>query len=351
MLSRMVDALVLAGGVAKGAFGAGVLSVLFGKEGKAGADLDVRRVLATSSGALSGSFVAAILNAGTEEARIDELRTVWLEDASFGRAFEPSFHGILGLSGLSGEDRVLEILRSHMKPTPAVRDVELRVVVATLEGTPEDVGGKPATTFESVLSFDRSTFESAQKLEGMFQAVIASAAFPGAFVPVPLEVDGRLVHCIDGGAVNNAPLGDALSGEPEIDRLIVITPQPRVAVDRPSDLRGIGLAMHLGDVLTEERLFRDLSEAYATNAALLALEKVVKDPALRAQVVQAIGWGGRKKISIVELRPPTALAGNAFDGFFSRELREGYVRAGEEAARAWIAGGKRAGTERAGSER
>jgi len=281
----MVDALVLAGGVAKGAFGAGVLSVLLGKEGRASANLDVRRVLATSSGALNGSFAAATLHAGTEEARIDELRTVWIEEASFGRAFQPSLRGILSLSGLSSERRVLEILRRHMKPTPGVRHVELRVAVATLEGTQEEVGGRSATTFESLLSFDGATFE------------------------------------------------------PEISRVFVVTPQPRVAAERPSDLRGVGLAMHLADLLTEERLVRDLSEAYATNLALLELAEVLKDPALRARVMKAIGWARRRPISIVEIRPPTALAGNAFDGFFSRELREGYVRAGEEAARAWLARG------------
>jgi predicted acylesterase/phospholipase RssA len=332
----MTDALILSGGVAKGAFDAGVLSVLLGAEGKAGASVEVRSVVAASSGALNGAFAAAVLHAGTEEEEIARLASLWLDDASFGRVFEPTFAGILGLRGASGEDKVLNILRSGIHPAPGVRTIELRLVVANLAGSVEQVGGAPATTFETVLAFDGSTFESAAGLEAMFRAVTASAAFPGAFVPVPLEIDGRTVMCVDGGAVNNTPLGYALEHPQEIDRVFVISPQPRVDGQVPEDLSGSGLVSHLAEMLIEERLYRDLRGAYAMNEALVRLATVVPDDALRAKVLEAVGWGGRRPIDIVELRPQEDLPGGMFDGFFSRELRETYVRSGEDAARTWL---------------
>ena len=331
----MTDALILAGGVAKGAFAAGVTSVLLGPEGKAGANVDVRSVVGASSGALNAAYAAAVLHAGTEEQEIARLRPLWLEE-SFGRVFEPSLTGVLELRGASNEDKVLDLLRANIVPRPGLRTIELRLVVANLAGTVAMVGGAPATTFESVLLFGPDTFEDAARLETMFRSVTASAAFPGAFVPVSLEIDGRTVECIDGGAVNNTPLQYALQSSAEIDRVFVVSPQPRVSASNPRALQGVALVTHLAEMLIEERLFRDLQEAYAINDSLARLETVVPDPAVRAQVVEAVGWGGRRPITIVEIRPETDLPGGMFDGFFSRDLREAYVRSGEEAARAWL---------------
>jgi predicted acylesterase/phospholipase RssA len=335
----MTDALILAGGVAKGAFGAGVLSVLLGAEGKSEAKVDVHSIVAASSGALNGAYAAAVLHAGTEEREIGRLRTLW-QDESFGRVFEPSLAGVFALRGVSGEDKVLDLLRSNITPMLKVRTIELRLVVTNLAGSVAEVGGTPATTFESVLPFAADTFQSAERLETMFRAVTASAAFPGAFVPVTLEIDGRPVECVDGGAVNNTPLQYALEHPFEIDRVFVVSPEPRVALESPRDLKGLGLITHLAEMLIDERLFRDLQGAYAMNDALARLEEVVPDPALRARVLEAMGCAGRRRLAIVELRPPGNLRGGVFDGFFSRQLREEYVQTGEDVARAWLAGAK-----------
>jgi predicted acylesterase/phospholipase RssA len=334
----MTDALILAGAVAKGAFTGGVLSVLLGPEGKARGRVDVHSVVAASSGALNGAFAASVLHAGTEEAQIGQLKPLWIDDGSFGRVFEPSFAGLFGLRGASGEQKVMDLLRSEIKPAPGVRTIQLRLVVGNLAGSIERIGGAPATTFESVLLFDAPTFESTEGLEPMFQAVTASAAFPGAFVPVPLEIDGRTVECIDGGAVNNTPLAYALEHPFGIDRVFVVTPQPRVTQTQARDLKGGGLVTHLAEMLLEERLYRDLRGAYAMNEALARLEATVPDLGLRGRVLDAIGWGARRPITIVELRPDADLPGDMFTGFFDRDLREGYVKSGEEVARRWLAG-------------
>ncbi len=114
------------------------------------------------------------------------------------------------------------------------------------------------------------------------------------------------MSCIDGGAVNNTPLGYALDHPFEIDRVFVVSPQPRVASSRATDAKGIGLAMHLADMLVEERLYRDLRGAYAVNAALARLAQVVPDAELRAQVLETVGWGGAGKRSRSSSSAPRA---------------------------------------------
>src|SRR5262249_48747438 len=73
------------------------------------------------------------------------------------------------------------------------------------------------------------------------------------------------------------------------------------------------------------------------NRALCELEARLAPDALKT-ALEALRWHKRRRIEIVELRPPHPLEGGSFDGFFSRALRESYVRAGEAAACAGLAG-------------
>src|SRR5262249_17979180 len=111
-----------------------------------------------------------------------------------------------------------------------------------------------------------------------------------------------------------------------------IIPYPRVATVAP-ELHGLSLASRLAEILIQERLVRDLSDALATNTALANLAKVEPDPEKRARILEAIGWADRRPIEIIEIRPREVLPGNAFSGLFSKDLREQYADAGAEAAR------------------
>jgi predicted acylesterase/phospholipase RssA len=170
----------------------------------------------------------------------------------------------------------------------------------------------------------------------MYRAVAASAAFPFVFRPVELHLGQRVVPAVDGGAVNNAPLLHALAGAPEVDRVFVITSFPRV-FSGPVPLRGLGYASHLADVLIEERMFRDLRDADRQTHALRRLAELPLDRSTRHAVLDALGWTGRRPVTIVEIRPDSPLDGNAFTGFVSRRLRESYVTAGLDAGRRAVA--------------
>lgn len=105
----MSDAILLSGAVAKGAFGAGALRVLVRAPG-----LDVRRIVAASSGALNAAYLAGALAAGTERTSLDGLANLWLDHGTFGDAFDVSPRGIVSLEGLSSNAKLLA--------PPAVRE-------------------------------------------------------------------------------------------------------------------------------------------------------------------------------------------------------------------------------------
>jgi NTE family protein len=328
MEAAMADALILAGGVSKGAFGAGALRVLAHE-----AKLDVRRIVAASAGALNGVVLAAGVRRGDAAEATALLTRLWVDRATFGDSFDLSFAGITHLEGLSTNEKVIDILRRHVPPSPEGRPIDFRIVVTAIEGT-LDRRQPPATTFERVLRFDTDAFAGGERFELMLQAVTASTAFPVAYLPVALPLEGRTIECYDGGLVNNAPITHAI-GDPAVTRVFVIAPWPAVWESRPASAHGVGLLSHLADVLVNERLYRDLREAREINRALAELELRLAPEAF-AEALAALGWRRRRQIEIVELRPPHPLEGGSFDGFFSRALRESYVRAGEAAARAWL---------------
>jgi predicted acylesterase/phospholipase RssA len=324
------DALILAGGVAKGAFIAGAVLGLAQT-----VPLRVRRIVATSSGALSGVLLAAAIRDGRGLAIAGaELAALWREKASVAGAFDLSPAGIASRTGLSTSAKLMALLRQYVRPARQRRPIELRLVMTNAAG--DAAGGEgeeETTTFEHVACFRGSAFDDEKGLEEVFRAASASAAFPVAFQPVDMDVSGRRVPCFDGGLVDNAPVKLAVD-DPYVTRVFVVAPYP-ARYEGPPRLHGGALLVHLAEILVQERLCRDLREAHATNHALAELAALVPDPRARRAVLEAIGWKGRRPIEIVEIRPPRALPGGAFDGFCRPALREEYIDAGHEAARAW----------------
>lgn len=331
----MSDALVLAGAVAKGAFTAGVLAEFFAPASKARLGLDVRRVVAASSGAVNGAFLASHLSDGSEAAAMPLLEELWLELGDFRDVFDVSLGALAHGRGISTARKIRALLERFIPPREGTRPVELAVVVTNMNGEVDVVGPELATTYERCLQFSGEAFASPEGLSRVFDAVVASAALPLVFEPVSIKVGARELRCVDGGVCNNTPIKYALAGAPDIDRVFVVAPYPSVQTAAP-ELTGAGLLSALGDALVQERLFRDLREAYEVNRSLRALERALPLSGMRERALAAIGWTGRRVVEIVEVRPRTALEGDPFAGFFSRRLREDYTRVGRDAARATI---------------
>jgi NTE family protein len=196
----------------------------------------------------------------------------------------------------------------------------------------EEAPDAPAqTTFERSFAFTAVDFTSSLGRSRILDCATASATFPLLFAP--WKVDGR--PYLDGGAVNNAPVSYAI--EPfSTRRLVVVSGQP-AEMEQPASLGAVGLLPHVVDVLINERLFRDLRSARKTNRKLEAVEQALSHPAVpeevRIQVRAALDW---KPLEIIEIRPKTALDGNAFAGFGSAELRRAYFDEGKRRAEAML---------------
>jgi predicted acylesterase/phospholipase RssA len=329
----MTDALVLAGAAVQGAFTAGALSVLSEPETQARLGLNIGRIVGASSGALNGTYFAAAVRRGDEAAAGPRLARLWVDEANLGNVLDPSLHDVIATLGLSTDSKVLSLLRRHVQPAaPGGRPIELRLIITNVEGQPIPVDGRAATTFEHVVHLTGPDFDTAEALERVFLAAAASAALPGLFAPVTLPLGDRTVRGFDGGLVDDTPLGHALRGAPEVDRVFVVAPFPRVRAVSPS-LHGLALALHVLDIVIDERLVRDLRHVARVNDVMARLEPLLPDPAQRASVLQALGWADRRPVRVVEIRPDGELPGDSLSGFTSRPLRQQYVQAGIEAAR------------------
>jgi len=318
-------AVVLAGGVAKGAFEAGALDVLVERGGQ------LSQGVGTSSGALNATLLAAGIRAGRQRDATRRLVELWRDDASWMRVFHLSLRDIATRTGISDSSEVLALVRRELPrmATAAVNPVRLRIVVAALRGVESSLYGKPATTFEGVLTFTDGDFDGDAGREQIAQAAAASSAFPLLFHPVDLP---GLGPCYDGGAVNNTPI--QLAASEGLEEIILISPYPAQFRTTPS-LEGVELVSRLVDILIHERVYRDLRAAEAANATIAQLTALASAGTLTdeqlAAVLEALAL---RPLRIVTIRPPVELAGNSFSGFLHKSLREEYIAAGESAARA-----------------
>lgn len=330
-------AIVIGGAVAKGAFAAGALAELTKKLHDDGTP--IRRLVGTSSGALNATMIAAGVRAGAPVAAATALAALWEEKASIWRVFEPDLASWLHRRGASGTQRIVDLLKQECPASPAspTDEVSLRIVVTPLAGV-----GAPRTTFEHVERFEGADLDRRAERERIFRAAAASAAFPFAFGPVPLQGVGP---CVDGGVVNNTPIGEAIDQDPRIDVVYVIAADPAdlsMTSEQAAALGGLDLFLRLVETLVNERLTRDLAEARAVNDWIEVLARLEASgalaPAARDEVIRGL-YPNRdprafRRLELVEIRPERPLEGNPFEAFFRPGLRHAYIEQGRAAARA-----------------
>lgn len=326
-MSAPCTALVLSGAVAKGAFEAGALQVL------TRARIPIVSIVGASAGALNGAVLAAGVHAGRANEAADLLVRTWDERGTWGNAIDLGLRDLLRGRGLSTSRKLGELLRSSIEAfSGGTRPIDLRVVVTAAAGDPTVRQTERRTSFESVAAFTGADFDTPAARERLCTAVTASAAFPGLYSPIAVPALGG--DCLDGGAVNHAPIGHALAGHPEIRRVIVVTHVPSLV--EPPRLRGLDLIGHVGEILVTERLYRDLRAARRVNRQLATLERLRTEGSLPsaqlAAVKRALGLSAKCPIEIVEIRPRAELPGGAFAGLPSRSLRRAYLEAGHRAA-------------------
>jgi predicted acylesterase/phospholipase RssA len=301
-------ALILAGAAAKGPFAAGALSVV---ADRLHSEFRITRVVGTSSGALNAAVFAAGLRVGKPKEAAQKLEELWKDDATVRNivTFQQRKHivkkALAEIRGWGDE-------KQH--------DLKLRIAITTLDGNEVSSGHRHYTTYESTKVYHPTDFTTDAGIDDIAGHAIASAAIPFVFSPVRL--DGTAY--VDGGVVDNAPIAWALHEDQEIEDLIVVTSDPRVAA-RPAHITPFPLVSVI-DVVVRERLTRDLLEAYSFNAELEKLAALGVD---MERVRRQLKW---RRLKIVEVRPPHETAGNFLSGFFFKSQRVDNWEAGRTAA-------------------
>jgi NTE family protein len=325
----MKTALVLAGAVAKGAFEAGVLSVLQEKQ------IQIDAIVATSAGALNAAVYATGVRFANTRLATEVLVSLWSDKAEWRHVVSPSLKGIFGLQGLSTTKALERIVAQGMErvasaaATADKRDISLQLITTSLRGKLHEPKGVSTTTFEHVLKVVASDFDSQQGRAKVAHAASASGAFPVLFVPV--DVDG-VGPCVDGGTVNNTPISWAI--EAGAERVIVVTGNPLQIPAEP--MAGATLIGKEVDIAINERLFRDLLQARRVNRKLRAIDAALEQlpeaqrESTRLAVQSALGWS---PLLITEIRPEEPLSGDAFSGLRDRSQRLAYLEAGRQAAK------------------
>ena len=322
-------ALVLPGAVARGAYEAGVIQVIAEK------DLKIDRIVATSSGALNGLAFALGIRTGHVKEMADKLVDAWVAHGGWSDVLNVSGNGLLLGRGISDSTGLINMMRRIVKPCAGSkkRNVELRIIVTPLNGVVGNIQRREATTYEKIIKFTGEDLDTPARLEKVYNVVAAACALPALFKPV--EIPG-LGFCVDGGAVNNAPIKYALE-ESGVSRIIMPVPFP--AVMPHGDWKsGVGLVNHMLEILINERLYRDLKEATTVNEEIEKLKELTSNGTISQDQFETVVNALKiRSVEITQVRPKENFKSSPFAGFFNRDARVKLIEAGYNAAQTALA--------------
>jgi NTE family protein len=279
-------ALVLSGGGAKGAYGAGVAAELV-EHG-----LTIRLVAGSSAGALNATMIA--------DGRVDRLEALWrglTRDRVYSLRPGVFFAGLLpGWLTLLTLDRA----GSLFDPTPLRELIDASLDLDRVRASPVQllvVTTDLARREERI--FDNRTVTR--------EALLAAAAVPGAFPAV--EVEGTLL--VDGGLTGRAPVLEALSAAAGVERVVVVMSYAPEEHGRPPTTMRLAVeeAFEMGmihqirrDVELARLKFPDVEVDLLTPSAPLLLRPLDFEPAAIARALERgrsdaraclRGWAGR----------------------------------------------------------
>jgi len=310
-------ALVLAGAAGKGPFAAGAVQAL-----SAQSRLQFRFVAGASSGALNAAVFAAGLRSGDSQEAAADLCTLWQNQANLGKV----------LRFKARKQLVLKALRKFAERPTQQKAVKLRISVASLPGRIDEYGG---LRFEEAYTYEAQDLCDARRLDEISEVCVASAALPGLFRPRKAGHGGPY---IDGGVVDNAPIGWALSEDEQVSCVVVVTPTANRV--KPGSFGWLPL-FRIVDMLSAERLHRELNQAKSVNERLdwLTAQQVDLSALLEPELSRrGISLSELRpvcrlqKLDFLEVRPEADLAGNLLTGFLSAQRRLEYIESGRIAA-------------------
>jgi len=266
----MKCALVMTGGIAKGAYQAGVIKSFAENKIKPSV------VVGASAGALNTGMITKLLveDNFTPEQVDEQIIKGWLRETSmltlwgkgdirksdtirniFGDVNSNPFLLIRRLANLQldvwnrlkvllslsflaifNNDSIIEALERNMRtPSKIANDLICAVSLTDLLGTTEYIDGSPINNYGEFVTFN---FRKGQEkdLDSQFklfrQIIQASGSLPGMFPPAQFDLHGtgKKRMYVDGGITKNAPFGRAIKLDPEIQHIFIV---PTTTVTKP----------------------------------------------------------------------------------------------------------------------
>lgn len=380
--------LVLCGGVAKGAYEAGVLKALAERQ------IYPDVIVGISAGAINGAFAAQMLATGQFTATEIERELIyhWRETVDahhlyhgFGRQESPPleqkslkslFHRLgidplrrqyrprIGFDSLFAfeqlvrgdfislinHDFVRGMLESYLHFPPVIkRDVTLSVVTSDLNGRTaftEDM--KLATSYSA---FDEFRWQAGLNEESwdemgsrMQDAILASSSFPFIFPPIesPSKDGESQGFFVDGGLMDSAPIGRAIKLDPEVDTILVVSGVTVVEKPEADPQTFHQVLGRVFSVLAGRFLIQNYHKVLQCNDRITRLDALVKrgkggnvlrntyneDLARLGGFKSLDDFLSRRVVRLIPIFPKPGLPGDVFDGFFQPELRAHYVDQG-----------------------
>ncbi|MEZ0373214.1 MAG: patatin-like phospholipase family protein [Candidatus Sericytochromatia bacterium] len=381
-------ALALTGGVAKGAFHAGVLKSMAEHE------IVPTSIVGSSAGALNGGLSAKLI----AEDRftpywVDRMCCqLWLQQASLqklwgnGEITDNSLRSLLGETRLSifmlrnlldwlSPVRLRELLQlrftsilsdRHFRqsleqivkaPEKIEREVHFAAAVTSLTGAVETYANQSLISHGGYISFHLRPGQDAETIAGIFDrmrtVMRASGSFPGVFPPVPLMHQGKIDWFTDGGLTKNAPFGRAIKLDPNVRTIFLVSCMP---ITQPTSGR-IDNMMTIVDqvykIILNKDLANDFRKIQQINEKIEKLHRLMQsdgsgqfmDNEFNRALIDVAGFKSlesflnMRTVEIVIIEPTMDLEGDPFAGLYRTDrvqLLERYIELGYEAAQSAI---------------
>lgn len=375
-------ALALSGGVAKGAFHAGVL--------RSFAEFEIipSAIVGASAGALNGAYTAKLIAEDRFTPYWVEriIGNLWLHQTSLqklwasGDISDNSLRSLLGDTRLSvfmlrrmvdwmSPLRVREFLRfrftsilsnKHFRqqleqtlktPRRVERAVHFAAAVTSLTGQVETYADQPLISYGGYISYHLKPEQTREEIDTLFAdmrtVLRASSAFPGVFPPVPLKRSGKTDFYVDGGLTKNAPFGRAVKLDPEVRTIFLISCMP---ITQPTSGRidnMLTIVDQVYKIIINKDLANDYRKIQQVNERIEKLQKMLQRDdagmyirnAYNHDLIDLSGFKSledfekKRTVELVIIEPPVNLEGDPFAGFYRNDrlqLMERYIELGYE---------------------
>jgi predicted acylesterase/phospholipase RssA len=365
-------AIALTGGVAKGAFHAGVL--------KSFAELGIvpSVIVGASAGALNGAFAARLIMEEQFTPREVEktIINMWLYQASFqklwayGEIQDNSLRSLVGdvrlsifmlrrllmwltpanigwvkeffklkfTSILSDKHLKHQLEQTLQPPQKIKKEIHFSAAVTSLTGSIETYADQPLVGYGGYLSFHFHPEQSPEQMTSQFdflrKVVQASGSFPGVFPPVPLMVNGKTDLYTDGGLTKNGPFGRAIKLDPRVRTIFLVSSMP---ITQPTSGRLDNLLTvvdQIYKIILNKDLANDFRKIQQINERIRLLRGLLKtdesgeilvDNEFNQALLQVAGYSSvesfldKREVEIVIIEPPLNLEGDPFAGLYRQD--------------------------------